>query len=241
MANTTLGNLKINALRRCGNYYNANDTTMLAIAGGLINDALAAIYQKIKKSPYCYDTANTTTTVADQAYIALTDTDIVQILQVYQKETDTKLTYIPYTDFVAIAPDTTNWSGTPEVCWSATQAVNVSGQNIWTLWFLPTPSDAITIYYDYMRDLSLSADADFCKLPSIYDRWIYAEFKPLFYEIVAPKDTNRILSARSEAAVIRAQCAEDINLHPDTPVVMESFMTSATVSRKRVETTPTPP
>lgn len=239
MANTTFANLKINALRRCGNYYNANDTTMLSLAGGLINEALAQIYLKIKKSPFCYDTANTTNTVASQAYIALADTDIVQILQVYQKVTDTKLTYIPYSEFIALAPDTTNWSGVPEVFWSATQAVDVSGQNIWTLWFAPTPSSAIAIYYDYMKSLALSADGDFCKLPQVYDRWIYAEFKPIFLEVVAPKDTNRILSSRAEAERIRNEFAMDINLHPDKPEQMASFLGSQSLGSFPVSRTHT--
>ena len=38
MANTTLANLKIGALRRAGNHYNSNDSALLTLAGGLIND-----------------------------------------------------------------------------------------------------------------------------------------------------------------------------------------------------------
>lgn len=239
MANTSLANLKINALRRCGNYYNASDTALLALAGGLINEALAQIYTKIKKSPYCYDIGNTKNTTANQASLDLTDTDIIQILQVYQKTSDTKLIYIDYSQFIAIAPDTTNWSGVPEVFWSATQAVSVTGVPTWTLWFAPTPSSAIAIYYDYMKDLSLSSDSDYCKLPPIYDRWIYAEFKPLFLDVVAPKDTNRILRAEAAAEKIRNEFANDINLHPDKPEQMASFLGGQTVGRFPVSRTHT--
>lgn len=206
MANTTLGNLKIGALRRAGNNYNVNDTTKLQMAGGLINDILGMIAALIKGHPYTLDVGNTVNTVADQAYIALTDTDIVEILQVYQKTTDTKLKQITWQEYVDLLPDSTTFGGVPDLLWTPTQALSIAGVTTWTLYFVPTPSSIVAIYYDYIKSLKFStdtADAEYCALPSIYDQWIYAEFEPLFYSILDPNNTARITKAELKAAAAR--------------------------------------
>lgn len=207
MANTTLGNLKIAALKRV-HHYNSADSTLLSLAGGLINDALSIMYPYLKKTPYVFDLKNSVSTVASTAYVDLTDTDIVDILNVYQGESDTKLKRLSWEEYVALVPDTSEVTGIPEIAYCPTQNINVSGQNIFRLYLIPTPGSAITLYYDYIKNIRFStddADSEFCILPSIYDPWIYAEFKPLFYRIVAPKDTGVVRSAEVERDRMRIE------------------------------------
>lgn len=198
MANTTLANLKIGALRRAGNNYNSADTSKLTLAGGLINDVLGTIQAEIKKSHYFYDIGNSVSTTADQAYVDLTDTDIIDILNVYQTDSDTKLIFIPWQEFRLLQPDTTAFSGLPDMYYSIKSAVNGSGVNIFSLFFIPTPSSVISIYYDYVKNIRFSsdtADSSYCALPSVFDELIYAMFAPRFYRVISPSDTSRISAA----------------------------------------------
>lgn len=209
MANTTFANLKINSLRKSGNNYNANDSTKLEMAGSIINDVLGIIQALIKGHPYTLDIGNTVSTTASQAYVNLTDTDIIEILNVYQRENDVLLRQITYNEYIAMQPDPTRFKGTPDLSWASTQALNGSGQNIWSIYLLPTPSSVITLYYDYVKNLRFSvdgtgADSEFCKLPNVYDNWIYSEFKPIFYEIIDPKNTTLITRARRDALEARS-------------------------------------
>lgn len=219
MANTIFGNLKIGALRRAGNSYNANDTALLALAGGLINDCLGAIQTIIKTSPYVFDLDNTVATVASQAYVALMDTDIIEVLQVYQRETGTKLKQLNRVDYVGVSPDTTRISGTPDLAWAPTQAVSGSGSNIWSLYLYPTPSSVITLRYDYIKNLRFSADtgvdASFSPLPNIYDDWIYEKFKPRFWKIVDKNNRSLIDGALKDEALADNKYGLDIKSQAD--------------------------
>lgn len=203
MANTTLANLKIGALRRAGNNYNANDTAKLTLAGGIINDVLGTIQAEIKNSHYFLDLANTVNTTASQAYVDLVDTDIIDILNVYQLSTDLKLTFIPWNKFREIQPDTTAFSGVPDLFYTIKSAVNGSGVNIYSLYFIPTPSSVLAIYYDYVKNIrftSDTADSSYCALPNIFDELIYAMFAPRFYRVISPSDTERINGALAAEA-----------------------------------------
>lgn len=245
MANTTFGNLKKNLLRRCGNSYNANDSVKLELAGGIINDVLSMIQSLIKGHPYTLDTGNTVNTVASQAYIPLVDTDIVEILQVSQRTTNSKLRYIPYSDYIKLVPNPTLLGGIPELFWTATQAVNITGQNIWTLYFIPTPSSVVAIYYDYEKKLAFSfdgtaADGEFSPLPVTYDAWIYAEAKPFIYEMLDPKNSALITRAAKLALEARALFKNMILSPADGFNQVGSRRDDVPFMYKRVATTPAP-
>ncbi len=203
MANTTFANLKINALRRAGNNYSGSDATLLSIAGSLINESLGTIQSLIKGHPFTLDIGNTVSTVASQAYVDLVAvTDILEIFKVYQRPTNRALTQITYAQYIEAIPDPTRFGGTPDIAWAPTQVVTTGNVN-WFIYLLPTPSSVITLYYDYMKAFSLSADADYSPLPPSYDGWIYAEFKPLLYEIIDSKNRTLIQDARDDAKEAR--------------------------------------
>lgn len=213
MANTTLGNLKIKCLRRSGNNYNANDTTLLSVAGSIINEIMGEIQTYLKGHPYTLDIGNTVSTVASQAYVDLIPTDIIELLQFYQRESKTKLKQITWQEYIDALPDPTLFGGIPDLRWAPSQAVNVSGVNIWSPYFIPTPSSVITMYYDYVRNLQFTtdtADSEFCKLPSVYDFWIVAEFKPKLIEIMDPKNSIAITKAENTAKEKRAAAMQAI-------------------------------
>lgn len=215
MANTTFANLKKKALQLAGNSYNASDSTRLELAGGIINDCLSSIQSMIKGSVYTYSVGNTVNTVADQAYVALTDTDILDVVNVYQRVSDTKLIRLPRSKFTELQPDTTRFAGTPEIAWSASQAL-VAGVNTWSLYLLPTPSAVIALYYDYEVDMRFSADgtgadAEFSPLPMAYDDWIYSEFRPRFYQVIDSGNRTRIATAEEQANTARAKYSLAIN------------------------------
>lgn len=209
MANTTFGNLKKKALQKAGNNYNQNDSTKLEMAGGIINDIMGIIQSLIKGHPFTLDIGNTVSTVANQPYVALTETDIIEVYNVYQRVTDVALSQLTYNQYIALAPDPTRFAGVSDIAWAPTQTIDGSGNPTWSLYLLPTPSSIMTLYYDYVKNLrfssdSSSADAEYSKLPSTYDGWIYAEFKPLFYEIIDPKNSTLIARAKQDALEARS-------------------------------------
>ncbi len=237
MANTTFANLKINALRRAGNNYNANDTALLTIAGSLINEVLGFIQSEIKGHPFTLDTSNTVSTVASQAYVDLVAvTDILEILQVYQRVSDRKLTQISYQDYITVAPDPTRWGGLPDMAWAATQVVTTGNPN-WFIYLLPTPASVVTLYYDYMKSFALSADADYSPLPPAYDGWIYSEFKPKFYEIVDKNNRAVIRDAENDAIQKRAIYKTAILSQASRYDQVASVRGNADITRKRVADT----
>lgn len=204
MANTNFGQLKINALRRSGNSYNANDTTKLELAGNIINGIMGQIQEWIKGSPWTMDLDNTVNTVASQAYIDLVDTDILEVLQVSQRVSTTKLKQLDRLEYVQAIPDPTKFGGVPEVGWAPSVTINISGQNIWRLYLAPTPNAIQAMYYDYIKDLKFSVDgvaanAEFNKLPPYADEWIYSEFEAAFYRVIDPKNSTLIRRAEASA------------------------------------------
>lgn len=245
MANTTLGNLKKGALQRAGNHYNSNDSALLELAGGVMNDVMGWFQVLLGQHPYVLDLANTVNTVAAAEYVDLVDTDILEVLQVYQRVTDSKLINVSRTDFVGMVPDTTAWGGMPDLVFSPTQTLNASGQNIWRIYLVPTPADIQVLYYDYIKNIqfsSVTADAEFSPFPSTFDEWIYAEFKPRFYEAIDPKGTARINSAYANAERVGSRCRQYIISPKDGHSQMGSYGNRTDILRSRVADTadPTP-
>lgn len=246
MANTTFGNLKINASRLFGNNYNANDSVKLQLVGSCINQALGIIQGEIKGHPFTLDINNSVTSTTTTPYgTPLADTDIIEILQVSERIDPRKLQWIPYTLYMEYMADPARFSGTPNLYWTATQAINGSGQNIWTLFFVPTPGSAITIYYDYVKNLQFSsdassADASFSPLPSVYDAWIFAEAKPIFYEIIDPMNTSMIQRAATQAIEARQRYRTMIMSGADTYTQAQSVRERGPVFVKYVGTTTKP-
>lgn len=244
MANSTFANLKINLLRLAGNQYNASDATKLALAGNCLNRALGIIQGEIKGHPYTLDTDNTVTSVIISPYgTPLVDTDIVEIVDVSQRVDPRKMTWIPYQQYLNYLADPSRVVGTPSLFWTALQALNISGQNIWTLFFIPTPGSAITIYYDYEKNLQFSsdgpaADASFSPLPSVYDGWLYDEAKPFLYEIIDSKNRALIDSAILAAERSRKRYKTMILSSADGYTQVSSVRDRGPLLLKRVETTP---
>lgn len=244
MANSTFGQLKINLLRLAGNQYNSGDSTKLSLAGNCINRALGIIQGELKGHPYTLDISNSVTaTITTPFATALADTDIIEIVDVYQKTDPSKLKYISFEQYRAYLADASRFAGIPSLMWTATQAINGSGQNIWSLYFIPTPSSAITIYYDYIKNLQFSsdgtsADASFSPLPSVYDGWIIDEAKPFIYEILDAKNQNVINSARAQAIESRKRYKQMIMSPADAYSQVASVREGGQLLLKRVETTP---
>lgn len=243
MSNTTFGNLKINLLRLAGNQFNANDSTKLSLAGNCINRALGIIQGEIKGHPYTLDYNNTVTSTITTPYgTALSDTDIIEILDVSNRVDPRKLTYVPYTVYKQYLADPTRFTGTPSLFWTALQTVNGSGQNIWTLFFIPTPASAITIYYDYVKRLAFSADgttadAEFSPLPVPFDGWIIDEAKPFIYEILDAKNQGVINSARAQAIESRRRYKQMILSPADGYSQVQSVRDAGQLLLNRVATT----
>ena len=90
------------------------------------------------------------------------------------------------------------------MCWAPISSIDASGVLTWKIYIIPTPSSVITLYYDYIKNMRFTADgtaanAEFSKIPPVYDKWVYDEFKPLFYEIISPKDRTLIDNAYKNA------------------------------------------
>lgn len=242
--NSTFSALKINALRKAGNNYNANDATLLSMAGGLINDILGEIGSLIKGHPFTLDIGNTVSTVASQAYVALTDTDIVEVLQVYERVTNRKLKQITYKEYIDMAPDPTRFGGIPDLAWAPTQVVT-AGQMAWSLYLIPTPASVVTLYYDYLKSMKFSADgtgadAEFSPLPPTYDNWIFSEFKPLLYEILDSSNRAKIDNAKKQTLLDRSMYMTAIMSQADRWNQVGSARDTLDYRYNRVATTPIP-
>lgn len=246
MANTLFGTLKTNLLRLSNNQYNSNDSTKLSLAGNCINRALGIIQGEIKGHPFTLDTLNTVTaTITTPFGTALSDTNIIEIISVSQRIDPRKMTWIPYEKYLSWMADPSLYAGTPSLYWTALQSLNGSGQNIWTLFFIPTPGSAITIYYDYVKNLQFSADgtgadAEYSPLPTVYDGWIYDEAKPFIYEMMDGKNQNVINSARAQAIESRRRYKSMILSPADGFSQVKSAREDGIALIKRVGTTPTP-
>jgi len=242
LANTTFGNLKINLLRLAGNNYNSNDATRLQLAGSCINRALGIIQGEIKGHPYTLDYNNTVTATITTPYgTALADTDIVEIVDVSQRIDPRKMSWIPYQLYKDYMADPSLFAGTPSLYWTALQTLNVSGQNIWTLFFIPTPSAAITIYYDYIKNMAFSsdgtgADASYSPLPTTFDGWIIDEAKPFIYEILDSKNQGVIATATANAIQSRKRYKQMILSNADGYTQVASVRERGPLIVKRVET-----
>lgn len=223
--------------------YNANDATKLELAGNCINRALGIIQGELKGHPYTLDINNTVTATITTPYKTdLADTDIIEIFQVSQRSDPNKLKFIPYQQYLQYMADPSRFAGIPSAYWTAIQNLNVSGQNIWSLFFIPTPSSAITIYYDYIKNMQFSSDgtsanASFSPLPSVYDGWIFDEAKPFLYEILEWKNANIIASAKSSAQESRTRYKSMIMSPADAYPQVASVRDSNNLIIKRVEST----
>lgn len=243
MANTTFANLKINLLRLSGNQYNANDATKLQLAGNCINRALGIMQGEIKGHPYTMVTNNTVTANTSSPYNTdLAQTDIIEVINTRQKSDPRKMSWIPYEQYIWLMADPSRFAGIPSLMWTATQALNVSGQNIWSLFFIPTPGSALTIYYDYVKNMQFSsdgtgADASFSPFPTVFDGWIYDEAKPFIYEILDPKNQALIDSATLKAEKSRIRYKAMILSNADGFSQVGSARDTAPLLIKRVQTT----
>lgn len=246
MPNTTFGQLKINLLNLSGNLYNPNDAVKLQLAGNCLNRALGIIQGEIKGHPYTLDTGNIVTSIIVTPYgTPLVDTDIIELVDVSQRIDPRKMTWIPYQTYKQYMADPSRFSGTPSFFWTALQSLNLSGQNIWTLYFVPTPSSAITIYYDYVKNLQFSSDdtfsnAQFSPLPNTFDGWIMDEAKPFVYEIVDSKNFALINSARAQALESRNRYKTMIMSNADGYTQVASVRDNLSLVSKRVATTVAP-
>lgn len=243
MSNTTFANLKINLLRLAGNQFNSGDSTRLQLAGDCINRALGIIQGEIKGHPYTLDINNTVTATTTTPYKTdLSDTNIIEIYQVSERSDPNKLKFIPYEQYLAYMADPSRFAGIPSLMWTAIQNLNGSGQNIWSLFFIPTPSSAITIYYDYIKNIQFSADgtsadSEFSPLPTVFDGWIYDEAKPFIYEILDSKNRRQIEGARADAEVSRKRYKSMILSPADAYQQVASVRERGQMIVKRVETT----
>lgn len=226
--------------------YNSNDSTRLQLAGNCINKALGIIQGEIKGNPYTLDINNTVTATIVTPYgTPLVDTDILEIYQVEQRSNPCKMTWIPYSTYMQWMANPALFSGIPSIFWTATQLVNGSGVNIWTLFFIPTPGSAITIYYDYVKNLAFSsdgtgADAAYSPLPTSFDEWIFAEAKPMMYEIVDPDNDSKIQRSVTQAIEARSRYRTMIMSGADTYVQVQSVRERGPVVVKYVGTTTAP-
>ena len=243
MANTNFGTLKSTFLRVSGNQYNSKDDTKLLLAGNCINRAIGIIQGEIKGHPYTMDTGNSIAAVFVAPWgTILSETNIIEVINTSQRSDPRKMTWIPYEKYLQYMADPARFAGIPSLMWTSLQALNVSGQNIWTLYFVPTPGSAITIYYDYIKNLlfssdSSSANAEFSPFPSVFDGWIYDEAKPFLYEILDPKNTTLIDSATIKAEKSRIRYKERMLSNADGYPTCASARDRYPLLIKRVTTT----
>lgn len=244
MANSTFANLKIACLRRGGNWYNANDSALLTIAGGIINDCLSVIQAMSPESAFWLDLENSKACTASQAYIDLVDTDILEILSVYQRETDTKLKRVNRNTWVNLVPDTTAYSGTPDLLYDAEQLLT-TGVNTWRIYLFPIPASTTTIYYDYRKNARFTADgttadAENSPLPSQFDALIVDMFRPRFLRVIDIGNVSAIRSAEeAEQRSIRSFMGM-LNSKLDETYQLGSYRYRYPNQLTRVNATPTP-
>ena len=244
MTNSTLGNLKIQALKRA-DHYASGDAELLELAGGLINDCFSELQMLSRESMFWKSLDNTVTLVADQSYVDLAETDILEITSVTQRDNDARLERVNRREYTQQFPDPTSFSGKANYAYDEEQNLNGSGQNIFRLYFIPTPADADTIYYDYIKNAQFSADgtsadAEFSPLPSTFDNLIYQMFKPKLYSIIDSSDASRIATAQVMADKALSSALGVLNSRSDHTRQMASQREKGPIVFNRVKATPAP-
>ena len=207
----------------------------LELAGICLNQAAGIIQGEIKGHPFTLDTGNTVSTVANQAYVNLSDTDIIEILSVQERVDPNKLTWIPYSLYLQYMADPSRFTGTPNLYYTTLQTI-VAGAPTWQILFVPTPASAITIYYDYVKNLQMASDAAYSPLPPVYDSWFYAEAKPMLYEIIDPTNTDMIQRAVAQAVEARQRYRSMIMAGADQYQVCQSVRERGPMVIRQVDT-----
>jgi len=244
MANTTFGTLKINCLRRV-HHYNSTDATLLELAGSLINDIMGEIQAMTRDSLFWRVLAATDNTVADQAYIDLSPTDILEVLNVYQATTDTKLARITLREYRDFLPDATVTGGTPDLMYAEEQVINGSGVNIFRLFLIPTPSAVIAMLFDYLKNARFSADgtgadAEFSPLPQTFDPLIHAMFRTKWASVVDPDNAARFKVAQASEIQAKDTFLPILTTKVDRSPQMKSYRARFPLIITRVQETPSP-
>ena len=215
------------------------------MAGGIINDVLSTIQALAPNSLYWLDLDNTVNTTADQAYVDTTDTDILEIISVYQRETDTKLKRINRETYVRVFPDTTQHTGIPDMAYDVEQALNVSGQNIHRIYLIPTPSSAIALRYDYRKNARFASDgtganAAFCPLPMQFDPLIQAMFNPRFLQVLDRSNNSAISKAEETESIALSRFLPMLNQQSDEIISLGSYRQQQPYRFQNVADTPAP-
>ena len=177
--------------------YNITDSSLDTMLINFINKALKRVKQLFLDNGLWDEiTAHDTfSTVADQEYIELgTETvDFDQHMVLSERTNDSIITIIPFSEYRAMYPDpSSDKSGTPDV---AAFFAN-------SIYFGPTPSDAITIYFDYIKLVSDVASGGTMPFEDKYDPLIIAMVMEQFVKFLG-RNLNEITFAKSEVQELK--------------------------------------
>jgi hypothetical protein len=121
-------------------------------------------------------------------------TDMLDIIKVVDRGNDRFLEYIPYQRLAEMYPDpASNSTTTPDY-------VSRMGEYIY---FGPTPSSAILLYYTYIKTVAELTSADTMPIDSDYDELIIAKSLEWLYSFLDSKDRSSILTAKERVAELR--------------------------------------
>jgi hypothetical protein len=188
MAKTTVDNIVAKIKRRAD--YNITDSGLDTLIIDMVVDATkvmkqlfldAGIYDEIGKS-------GSFSTVANQAYvdIATAIPDLDEVILHTERTNDRHIPMISYADYLKLIPDpTADKTNTPDY---AARFYN-------RIYFYPTPSEAITIYLDYIRLLDDVSSGDTLPFEGKYDPLLIAMVKTEFMEWLDPNNATAIALA----------------------------------------------
>jgi len=155
--------------------YNITDTGTDNLIVDMLNDAIKRVRQKLLDIGMFDDiSASTTlTTVADTAYVDVsTIVDLDEIVVQSDRTADRSIMLITYDKFIQLYPD-------PTACTSNTP-IHAARWNS-RIYFGPTPSEVLTLYFDYIKQLDEVTSSSTSPFEPKYDPLLIAmvvtEFK----------------------------------------------------------------
>lgn len=196
MAKSTIAAVVAKIKRRID--YDITDTDLDTLVIDTINDSLKVMKQlffdhNLLDEITAHDSFDT---IADQEYIDLaTETvDFDQALVLTERTNDNPIDIIPFTEYRKAYPDpTANKSSTPDV---AAFALN-------KIYFGPTPSQVIKIYFDYIKLVAEVVSEGNMPFEAKYDPLIIAMGKAELFSWLDSKNTAGLDRAERKVEILK--------------------------------------
>ena len=190
MSKTTISTLLTKIKRRAD--YDIVDENTDNLLIDMLNDSIKRVKGLLLDRGLFRDISKngTLTTIASQAYVDLDVagiTDLDEIISMPDRTADRTIQYIPYEKFISMYPDPT--------AYTTSTPVNAAMFNN-RIYFGPTPSEILTLYFDYIQTFADVTTVSSLPFESKYDPVLIAMVVSEFTEWIDKSNSTAISIAK---------------------------------------------